>query len=68
MEECRNVDIVERNKTSEVSSSSCRTSEDLNYFKEFRLFVWKSAKEKFAQGHQYDVCSLGNGVGAINIH
>lgn len=66
VEECRSVDIVERHKTSEVNSSSCRTLEDLSYFKEFRLFVWKSAEEKFAQGHQYDISSLGNGVGAIS--
>lgn len=59
--------MAERQKTGEVSSSSGRTLESLNCFKEFRLFQQKMAEEKCAQCHQYDVSSLGNGVGAINI-
>ena len=54
-------------QTSEGNSSSFRTLDGLNHSKEFRLFQQKSAEEKFAQFHQYDVFSLDNGVGAIDI-
>ena len=61
------MDTVERNKTSDISSSSFRTLEGFDCFTEFRLFQQQLAEEKFAQGHRQDVCGLSNGVGAINI-
>lgn len=62
------MDTVERNKTSEVSLSSGRTSESLDYFIAFRLFQWQLAEEKFAQGYLSEGSGLGSGVGAISIH